>query len=94
MFRKIPDNFFLGVALGALVLFVGKNLIHYIRVHQFTENSLPPFLHEPKPELVVLLANIFLFRFLMIKLSYERTGKGVLFCTVALVVIYYFGKFK
>jgi hypothetical protein len=63
-------------------------------MHHFTENSLPPILRDPKPELLLLLANIILFRVLLLKLSFERTGKGVLFITVALVVIYYFGRFK
>lgn len=94
MFRKIPDNFFLGNILGACILFTGVKLIQTVRLHRYTENELPPILHEPKPELVILLLNIFLFRFLLLKLKYEQTGKGVLFSTVLLVMIYYFGRMK
>ena len=94
MFRKIPDNFFLGMALGAGVLFLGERIIQAIRLHRYTEYTLPRILHAPKPELIVLLLNIILFRFLILKVRYEQTGKGVLFITVALVMIYYFARIK
>jgi len=84
----------LGMTLGTGVLFLGERLIQYFRVHRYTEYNLPSILHAPKPELFILLLNIILFRFLLLKARYEQTGKGVLFSTVALVMVYYFVKLK
>ena len=91
MFRKVPDNFFLGLVYGAVLLCGGAGIVRLVR-RGFSD--VPRYWMEPKPELLLLLANIFLFRYLLLKVQYERTGRGVLFVTILLVMIYYFGRMK
>jgi hypothetical protein len=91
MSAKIPDNFLLGMLCGTVVLCGGAAAVEKIR-NGFAD--IPRYWTAPKPELVVLLLNIFLFRMLMLKAGYERTGRGVLFATIVLVMIYYFGRMK
>ena len=93
MSRKLPDNFFLGMAAGGGLLILLLQLIEGIR-DDYAEHAMPGFLREPRPELAALVINILLFRLLMVNFSYEKTGRGVLFSTVLLVMLYSYTKFR
>ena len=78
-----------GGGLLYLLLMIAKNLRE-----NYAEHALPGFLREPRPELVALVINILFFRLLMVNFSYEKTGRGVLFSTVLLVIVYSYSRFR
>lgn len=90
MFKRIPDNFLSGMLIGGLLLIAIAVLISYLRGMVYAEQDIPIYLRRPKPELVGLAVNIFLFRLFMVRLNKEKTGRGILFTTVLLVLMYYF----
>ena len=88
---RIPDNFFLGLFLGAGLLSGGAALVQQLR-NSFAE--VPRYWQEPKPELLFLVINLVVFRLLVVKANYERMGRGVLMATILLVLIYQFGRMR
>jgi hypothetical protein len=89
MWKRIPDNFLLGCVLGGSLLYLSTHLIDTWRTNAYGEN-VPAFWHEPKPELIALLLNIFLFRISIRR--HEKTAQGILFITVVMVIAFYFFK--
>jgi hypothetical protein len=90
MFRKIPDSFLAGVIIGAGVLMLVAYLVSLVREIYYGQQNVPNYLLYPKPELLIVALNVFLFRQYVVKYKREATGKGILFATVIIVLLFYF----
>jgi hypothetical protein len=89
MSRTIPDNFLLGLLIGAGTLAATAWLAELARTSWYGDSSIPFLLRAPKPELAGLIACYAWFRFFMTRAGRERTGKGVLASMMLVVVVYY-----
>lgn len=74
-------GFCLGVVIPLLVYFLQENIIPIIIGHSFSQKSM---------QLFGLICNIPFFRYYLINLKYDKTGRGILFSTFiyALIWIY------
>jgi cytochrome bd-type quinol oxidase subunit 2 len=87
--RKLPDNFLFGIVTALLSLGLCCFLLYGLRMvvaHYGYSNAF----EEPKLQLIAVVVNVLLFRFVMVNMKKERTGRGILFITVLLTFLYLF----
>jgi hypothetical protein len=88
--KKLPDNFWFGMLTGLLCLGISYFLIYSLRLVVVNYNGNPYSFAEPRVQLIAILINVILFRFMMVTFQKEKTGRGILFTTVLLTFIYFF----
>ena len=85
MFKK--DNWILGIAIGAILPLVLYGLT--ILILSFWGN-VHGLIFTPKPQvpgLVGIAANILAFRYYMVNLKLDKTGRGIMLITFAYVIV-------
>lgn len=92
--KKIKNSFVFGLVSGLVSLAIFYFMFSWIRtwISNYVDN--PYLFRPPVVQLLTLLVNIILFRFLMINFNKEKTGKGFLFITVISALIYFFIFFR
>ena len=91
---KIPDNFFFGLLAGIVMLCLSYAGLRAIRLALVDHYDNPYFFPSPRIELISILINIILFRIVIVNLNNEKTGRGILFITVLLSILFFFLFFK
>jgi len=91
MWTKLPqDNFFLGLFTGIAVLFLTYLALRSARLALVDYYGNPYFFPAPRIELITILINIILFRIVIVNLKMEKTGRGILFGTVVLSIVFFY----
>ena len=91
---KIKDSFLTGLITGLASIFLFYYLLSVGRTLLVNYYQNPYMLKPPVVQLLTMLINIIIFRFLLIKFDREKTAKGILFITVVLTLIYFYFFFK
>jgi hypothetical protein len=87
---RIKDSFPSGLMLGSLLLIIFYLLINFIRLRLIAYYNDPYILRPPTVQLFCMVLNVLVFRWMMINMEKEKTGKGILFVTVLSVFVYFF----
>jgi len=90
MFKKIPDTFFVGIMTGIVTLFLSYFVVRAVRILLVNHFDNEYLMAAPRVQLYSIVINVIIFRFMVIKFERENTGKGILFSTVILALIYFF----
>src|SRR5262245_48603827 len=91
MWKKLPeDSFVLGLAVGMATLFTSYVLFRWLRLALVNHYGNPYFFPAPRIQLLAILLNVILFRYIMVKVRKEKTGKGILLSTVVLSFAYFY----
>src|SRR4051812_17251005 len=90
MFRKLPDRFSIGLLFGIITLSLAYLLVRTVRVLMVHYYGNEYLLAPPRVQLYAIAINVIVFRFVIVKFDKEQTGKGILFSTVILALIYFF----
>ncbi len=79
------DNWILGIALGILVPLIIYGIIFAAMSQWGTidENLNIYIVKESTMQLAGIFANMFTFRYYMVNLKYDKTGRGILLATFA-----------
>jgi hypothetical protein len=88
------DNFLFGLFAGLATLLVSYLTFRFVRASLAEHYGNPYFFPAPRIELLAILVNILFFRVMMVNLKREKTGRGILFGTVILAMIFFFLFFK
>lgn len=95
MWNRLPeDNFFMGMIAGMASLMLTLFVLRSARLALADHYVNPYFFSSPKVELICILINVLLFRVVIINLNKEKTGRGILFSTVLLSMIFFILYFK
>jgi hypothetical protein len=89
MWKKLPDNFSFGIVFGIISLFVSYMLMRSVRLAIVNYYNNEYLLAQPRVQLFTILINLIIFRFMMIRFEKENTGKGILFSTVIVSLLYF-----
>jgi hypothetical protein len=92
--ERIKDSFYIGMLSGLITFILSFFMITYIRSLVVNYYSNPYILLPPSVQLLSMGINVILFRILIINLKRENTGKGFLFVTVLITLVYFFIFFK
>lgn len=88
MFKK--DNWLLGISIGVagpLLLFSLLYITFYAFGMPSHENKL---LKQENLSLTAVFLNMIVFRYYMINLKYDKTGRGILITTVFYAIFFFF----
>lgn len=90
MFKK--DNWTLGIAMGLLLPAIVYVIVYFIMRQWGTiDDSLNIyFLKESTMQLVGIFTNMFIFRYYMVNLKYDKTGRGILLATFVYAGVFVF----
>jgi hypothetical protein len=95
MWNKFPaDNFFLGLFGGAATLILFYLSFQSLRLALAEHYGNPYFFAPPRVELISILVNIILFRIVIVNFKKEKTGRGILFSTVIIAMVFFFLFYK
>lgn len=90
MWNKLPeDNFLLGLLMGIATMVLSFLLLRSLRLALVNHYGNPYFFPAPRIELITILINVIIFRIMIVNLQRERTGKGILFVTVILSMLFF-----
>jgi hypothetical protein len=88
------DRYWLGVAAGGVLIPAIYVLLEELRMVVGDAIGRTDFLPPPRIQLFTLAIVLIVFRLMMVNLSREKTGKGLLSVTFLMAVIYVFYSFK
>jgi hypothetical protein len=88
--QRFPDNFLFGMLTAILCLSISYFLLYGIRAVVVSYYGNPFLFAEPKIQMIAVVINIVVFRFVLVTFKKEKTGRGILFATVVLIFIYFF----
>lgn len=83
------DNWILGIVMGLLLPVVVFFVILFALKTWGTVNGQIP-IRESTLQLVAIFTNLFTFRYYMVKLKYDKTGRGILLTTFIFAGIYFY----
>jgi hypothetical protein len=89
--KKLPeDSFFFGMAFGGVILFAVYYILTAIRTLLIYQSGNPFLMAPPRVQLFTIVINIILFRYIVLKLDREKTGRGLLFITLIAAFAYFY----
>ncbi len=88
MFKK--DNLWLGVALGTALPIILYLIILLIMKMIGTTPAGDYVLKQSSMVLLALFSNMITFRYYMINLKYDKTGRGILLVTFIFAAVYFY----
>ncbi len=90
MFKK--DNWLLGIIIGILVPVIIFALLYLIiNVFNIPDNKMA-FLKPKNIPLTGIFFNMIPFRYYMVNLKYDKTGRGILLVSIIYAIIFFFLK--
>ena len=94
MLKKFPDSHFTGIIIGLLSMILFYFLLAYIRHIIVNHYQNQYMLMAPKVQLFAIFLNVLFFRFVMVSLNKEKSGKGILLATIAASSAYFYFWFR
>lgn len=85
------DSWILGIALGILMPLLSYAIMYYANI--FISEKVfdkPPVFRDLTLRVLAVVSNILVFRYYMVKLKYDYTGRGILLVTFITVIIFFY----
>jgi len=83
------DSIGMGIAMGIIIPGILFGILYAVLVILLKQNpALPMKTLIPKVILISLIPSVFILRYYLIKLKYDRTGRGILIATFALALVF------
>lgn len=83
------DSIGMGVIMGIIVPAVMFGILYAVLVIlQHHNPALPMKTLIPKVILISLIPSLFILRYYLLKLKYDRTGRGIVIATFALAIVF------
>ena len=83
LFKK--DSFQLGIAIG-LILPLATYAILYFIASYF---KILPHMKDSTLQLIAIFVNMFVLRYYLLKVKFDKSGRGVMLSTFVLAIIYF-----
>ena len=86
------DNWLLGTIIGILVPLIIFSLLYMIKNITGISDPRSPLLKPTNMPLIGIFFNMIPFRYYMVNLKYDKTGRGILLVTIIYAIIFFFLK--
>ena len=83
------DSFILGIVFGIIAPLVLFTILYYINLFIGTFYNNVRFVQTPTLQLAAIIVNVLLMRQYLVKLKYDKTGRGFLLVTFVLILAYF-----
>ncbi len=90
----LRDNFFFGALIGFILPAIAFLIINYISSLAGNDKFMIKPFGEDNMQVYAILANLIPFRIYMVNHKMDNTGRGILFATFVLVILYYIMYFQ
>lgn len=88
MFKFLKkDSLTLGVSLGIIVPAVLYAILYYVAILIKTEIFAKSI--DSSIQLVAIFMNLFVFRYYLLKVKFDKTGRGILLSTFLFAIMYF-----
>ena len=88
------DNIFLGIIIGAIVPWIILGILYFLNIQiGKLVIHIPYFLRTSTLQLVAIVVNVFIMRYYMVKLKFEKTGKGLLLMTFIYIIAFFVNEY-
>ena len=86
------NSWLLGIALGILMPLTSYAIMYYANIFISEEIfNKPPIFRDLTIRVLAIVSNILVFRYYMVNLKYDYTGRGILLVTfIAVIMFFYF----
>ncbi|MCF8299027.1 MAG: hypothetical protein K9J13_15875 [Saprospiraceae bacterium] len=86
MFKILKkDSFKFGIAIGIILPLVIYAILYFIAFYF----KILPYLKESTLQLIAIFINMFLLRYYLLKVKFDKSGRGVMFATFVLAIVYF-----
>jgi membrane-associated phospholipid phosphatase len=88
------DNFIFGIIIGAIFPLILFAILYYL--NELCGNiflHIPFILQTSTIQLIAIVVNVFMMRHYLVKLKYDKTGRGVLLLTFVYIIAYFVNEF-
>ena len=92
--KKNNDSFLIGCGIGILGLVTSYFALYVLRKLAINYTGNENAFAAPRIQLIAIVINILILRLFMVTFQHERTGKGILFATVILSLVYFYLFFR
>lgn len=89
MNRLRTDTIWMGILLGILLPAISFGIFYFIGLGLDVASGKEHVLKPHTLALVSIFTNLFTLRYYLLKLKYDRTGRGILLMTFALTMVYF-----
>ena len=87
------DNFIFGVIIGAISPWILYGIIFCLDLFLRQLFHMYILLTTSTMQLVAIVVNVFMMRQYMVKLKYDKTGRGLLLLTFVYIIAYFVNEF-
>ncbi|MEZ5195035.1 MAG: hypothetical protein R2764_01135 [Bacteroidales bacterium] len=92
MFKK--DSYILGSGIGIVLPIIIFGLIYFFNLMMIISGAISEYLNLQTHILISLAINLLPFRYYMVSLKYDRTGRGILLFTFIFIMLFFVFKDK
>jgi hypothetical protein len=91
MFKKLKrDSWTLGIILGVALPLLVYGIVLFIMMQWGTVHEGVYVLKPSTMKLVAIFSNLITFRYYMVNLKYDRTGRGILLVTFLMAGVFFY----
>ncbi len=91
MFKFLKkDTWILGIALGLLTPAISFLILYYVNKYLASTNQGVAFLKDSTLHLICIFMNVLVFRFYMLKMKFDYTGRGILLATFIYAILFFY----
>ena len=88
------DKFMLGIVMGAIVPWIVLGLLYLVNILLRDKIFNKPVLLPPSTlQLIAIFVNVVIMRQYLVKLKFDKTGRGLLFVTFIYIIAYAVNEF-
>jgi len=85
------NSWILGIVLGILTPLTAYGIMYYANIFISEEIfSKPPIFRDLTIRVIAVVSNILVFRYYMVTLKYDYTGRGILLVTFMTVIAFFY----
>lgn len=94
MFKKIvsilkSDSFIVGLIIGIVLPLILYGILHFINVNFTNWKTHNKFLSESTTQILGIAVNALTLRYYLIKRKADKTGRGIMFVTFVLAILFF-----
>jgi hypothetical protein len=86
------DNFILGVVIGIIAPWILFGILYLLNIlfgEIIFKVPSPPLLKTSTLQLIAIVVNVFVMRQYLVKLKFDKTGRGLLIVTFVYILVYF-----
>lgn len=86
------NNFWFGLTLGIIVPAISYFLFYFINKSAASRSGIG--IQQSTVQVIAIFCNVFIFRYYINKLEFDKTGRGILLTTILFTILFFALNYK